>query len=218
MKTIKIQTDYSNTTVYKDRFINDQTSNPAFLQDIDNIFSKKPLTILDVGCINGTLVHDFIQRGHNAVGLDQCNPKQGFWLHSYQKTLFSCDVSRNFSVLLDDKLMQCELIIGLGVADHIDPNLISLFFENVQKTSKNTRALHRQYFSFRAFSSKSSTSTLAKYNIKKFKRTQIYGLFIATYPLSSFHLILLHAIKRLLKKRKNEKLQNYFKHKLSNCI
>jgi|GEM_PF-5588349 cyclopropane fatty-acyl-phospholipid synthase-like methyltransferase len=136
MKTIKIQTDYSNTTVYKDRFINDQTSNPAFLQDIDNIFSKKPLTILDVGCINGTLVHDFIQRGHNAVGLDQCNPKQGFWLHSYQKTLFSCDVSRNFSVLLDDKLMQCELIIGLGVADHIDPNLISLFFENVQKHLK----------------------------------------------------------------------------------
>jgi hypothetical protein len=134
------------------RSINDRKSNSAFISDAERSFNHKQLTVMELGCLRGTLVQDFMKRGHQAIGLEEIKQNNGAWPTLYGKNLFTCDLSEEFTVYKNREgqlavepsrsvpeggsLLECEFITGINVADLVPPDRLQVFFENVRKHLK----------------------------------------------------------------------------------
>lgn len=136
MNKIQVVAEKYIGDIFKKRFISDSSTNIAFIQDIENTLPAKQLNILDLGCLRGSLVRDFIQRGHLVVGLEDQKQEGTVWNDFYMKNLFTCDITRDFSVLLDEKMMICDYVMGFHLAGHMPFDRLALFFENVRKHLK----------------------------------------------------------------------------------
>ncbi|MBS0626302.1 MAG: methyltransferase domain-containing protein [Verrucomicrobia bacterium] len=137
MNQIRVQTDFPEAAELKDRKIKDAVANAAFVNDIEMAFGRrKPLTMLDFGCLKGALVQEFTNRGHFAVGLEGKNPSSGLWSSQYEKLLFTADLSQKLTVLKDEEPIQCDFITGFAMADKIPPQRLPLFFDNVRRHLK----------------------------------------------------------------------------------
>jgi SAM-dependent methyltransferase len=125
--------------------INDNATNPEFIQDIEKTFPERPLHFLDLGCAGGALVQDVLRRGHIAVGLDgtDCNVKlkRAAWPKLYLSNLFTCDISQEYTIQIqqgdgEKQMMLFDAISAWEVLEHIPTERLSLFFENVRKHLK----------------------------------------------------------------------------------
>jgi 2-polyprenyl-3-methyl-5-hydroxy-6-metoxy-1,4-benzoquinol methylase len=99
--------------------INDNYSKIEFIEDVENFFPNRPLTVMDLGCAGGLLVHDFVKRGHIAMGLEGSFWNIHYQLHEwpalFNKNLFTCDVSREYQAFIENEQgqkyqLQCDLI------------------------------------------------------------------------------------------------------------
>ena len=152
---------YPNLLEDRIRSAKNLSCNRSFVEAIESCFGHRPLNILDLGCFQGSLVQEFLSRGHLAVGIELCPQKGGFWKDLYGKHLFACNVSHPFSVLVKEgqnfrdqkdtpeiqvmdgneipfqhRLLPFDVIIGINLAQLINPEALPIFFMNIRKHLK----------------------------------------------------------------------------------
>ena len=71
---IKIKTEFPfcyDSADYKEPCgsAHDYHTNPLFIDRALSLFRRK-CDILDLGCANGTMIVDFLNKGHDAIGID----------------------------------------------------------------------------------------------------------------------------------------------------
>ncbi len=124
--------------------MNDNSTSLPLIREVEQDFFNVPLQVLDLGCAGGALVHDFIKRGHIAVGLEGSDfnliTRRAEWEFLADKNLFSCDITRDFTLSLEDEAGRrpylCDLITSWEVMEHLAESRLSIFFENIRKHLK----------------------------------------------------------------------------------
>jgi cyclopropane fatty-acyl-phospholipid synthase-like methyltransferase len=116
----------------------DNHSNESFIQEIEAYFGR-PFSVLDIGCSGGLLIHDFHNRGNVAVGIEGSDysvvHQRAEWPELHNKNLFTCDASRDYQIQFEDtkEVVKFDLITSWDVIEHIHPDRLEAFFQNVQK-------------------------------------------------------------------------------------
>jgi len=117
----------------------DNSTDFNFINEMEEHFKHK-INFLDLGCSGGALVHDFLKRGHKAVGLEgsdySLKNKRAEWPTLANKNLFTCDISKIYEIFEDDKPMKFDLITAWEVVEHIHPDALDIFFENIKNHLK----------------------------------------------------------------------------------
>jgi SAM-dependent methyltransferase len=115
----------------------DNTPDTGFIRDIERHFNTHPLKFLDLGCSGGQLVADAIRRGHTAVGLEGSDyslvNRRANWPQYAGKNLFTCDVSKDFKVLIDSEVTRFDCITMWDVLEHFVEDDLYGVFENVAR-------------------------------------------------------------------------------------
>lgn len=146
--TITIETKFPIALDSPDHMVpsgtkNDNNTNAKFVQEVKRDLMKSghfPGQLMDLGCAGGLLVHDLVRDGHLAIGLegsdDNIKNNRFEWPLLHNKNLFTCDVCRQFSVWIEDdrgkRPFECDLITAWEVIEHIPPNRLKAFFENIR--------------------------------------------------------------------------------------
>jgi|TARA_Y100000310_G_scaffold168673_1_gene168738 SAM-dependent methyltransferase len=114
----------------------DNFSNKVWIKNIVDLFGRKrKIRILDLGCGGGSLVKDLLEHTPYAIGLEGSNysiiHEREWWPQFHNNNLFTCDISRPFSVEYDNELFLCDIITAWEVCEHIHPDRIEGFFKNI---------------------------------------------------------------------------------------
>jgi SAM-dependent methyltransferase len=115
----------------------DNSTLPEFIEEIETHFSNQPIKMMDLGCSGGQLVVDFHNRGHLAVGLEgsdySVKHQRANWPEWYNKILFTCDVAKEYQINKDNEPIKFELITAWEVLEHIHPDDLKMFFNQIAK-------------------------------------------------------------------------------------
>jgi len=115
----------------------DNSSNLGFIDDVIRHFGKDRIRTLDLGCSGGQLAIDFNRKGQFGIGLEgsdwSLQHERPNWVAYNGKRLFTCDVSRPFQLLVDDEPAKFECITAWEVTEHIHPDRLDIYFENIWK-------------------------------------------------------------------------------------
>lgn len=97
--------------------------------------SDQHFNFLDLGCSGGGLVKDFLNFGFLSIGLEGSDysliNKRAEWKNLSNKNLFTCDISKRFSILKDGLLVKFHLITAWEVLEHIKTEDLPRVFENI---------------------------------------------------------------------------------------
>ncbi len=112
----------------------DNHKNMRFVKSCEKILKGEKGNILDIGCAGGGCVEDFVNRGHNAIGIEgsdySLKLKRASW-ETIPYRLFTCDASRKFTVLEDGKKMKFNIVYSFEVMEHIHPTRLKQYFTNI---------------------------------------------------------------------------------------
>ena len=104
-------------------------------QFLSSHFMPGQRAFMDLGCSGGQLVADFLEIGWLAVGLEgsdySLRHRRANWATLANKNLFTCDITKPFQVLTDQKPLGCHLITMWEVLEHINTNDLPQLFENI---------------------------------------------------------------------------------------
>lgn len=136
---ITIITDYPIAFDSPDHLIplgtkRDNHKNMKFVTSCEKILKDKKGNILDIGCAGGGCIEDFVNRGHNALGIEgsdySLKLKRAAW-NTIPDRLFTCDASRKFSILNNNEEMRFDIICSFDVMEHIHPSRLEQYFINI---------------------------------------------------------------------------------------
>ena len=155
---IKLITDYpiavdSDDHIHPDGIYLDNSFNHAFVKNVEEYFKFNKINILDLGCAGGEFVSRMAERGHNTVGLegsDHCvNIRDEAvkhhnisplglknWEQYHNSRLFTCDVTKQYQLLLNNSPMTFDLITCFDVMEHFHEHELDMFFKMVQSHLK----------------------------------------------------------------------------------
>lgn len=130
----------------------DNNLNIAFVNQVESYFQHNKINYMDLGCAGGELVCEMHRRGHTVVGIDgsdRClNPDPKIVRHSglpkgyhnwqkYHKTLlFTCDITKDYTIYDDENLMQFDLITCWDVMEHFEENQVDNFLTYLTRHMK----------------------------------------------------------------------------------
>lgn len=132
----------------------DNNLNLNFIEQLESFWGDRKIRFMDVGCAGGEMVCEMHRRGHTSVGLegsDQClNVRNEMveevgreplgknnWQEYGNKILFTCDVTKPFTVFNDDEPMKFDVVTCFDVIEHFDPEDQSQFIQNIRKHLKD---------------------------------------------------------------------------------
>lgn len=136
---ITVVTDYPIAFDSPDHLIplgtkKDNHRNPKFVKSCEKLLKGKKGRILDIGCAGGGCVEDFVDRGHNAMGIEgsdySLKLKRASW-STIPDRLFTCDASREFTICEDGEPMKFDIIYSCDVMEHIHPSRLEQYFINI---------------------------------------------------------------------------------------
>jgi SAM-dependent methyltransferase len=114
----------------------DNSTNKAFIDDVLRYFDR-PIRMLDLGCSGGQLAVDFNKRGSLGVGLEGSDyslaHERPNWVEFHDKRLFTCDISQTFQIYIDGEPAKFDCITAWEVTEHIHPDLLFKYFENIHR-------------------------------------------------------------------------------------
>ncbi len=94
------------------------------------------LKILDIGCSGGSFVKQCIDDGCFAVGLEGSDYSKrmgrGGW-PLIKDNLFTCDVSKEFSLIKDGKQIEFDVVTAWDLLEHIEPKNLDRLIKNIKK-------------------------------------------------------------------------------------
>jgi predicted TPR repeat methyltransferase len=113
----------------------DNTHAPQFVSAVERIFDGKILSC-DLGCAGGGLVKDFIDCGHEAVGVEGSDYSRAIgraeWA-TIPKSLFTADITKPFNFRDDAwKPVLFDLMTAWEVLEHITEEDLPGLFDNLQ--------------------------------------------------------------------------------------
>lgn len=119
--------------------ISDNHFNISYLNEIEEFFNKKKLSILDLGCAGGQFVVEANLRNHIAVGIDGVDhvlfnknaAGHHNWKKYYEKYFFLTDMGVNFEILENNLIYKFDLISAWEVVEHIFPQNMNIFLTNI---------------------------------------------------------------------------------------
>ncbi len=156
--TISVITDFpvaydSDDHKYPEGTWMDNSLHIPFVDEVETTFSGRKINFMDLGCAGGQLVVEMHNRGHIAVGLEGsdhsispsldmvkkmgCMPA-GYsnWLKYGRDILHTCDVTKDYTVVMDENPLQFDLISCWDVMEHFYPEQIGTFCSMVSKHLK----------------------------------------------------------------------------------
>lgn len=127
----------------------DNNYNQQFVDGINSYFENKKINFMDLGCAGGELVCRLSDQGHTAIGLEGSDhalnirpdvvEKMGFmpmghknWKNYGNKNLFTCDVTKPYTVISNNMPYKCDLITCWDVIEHFEEDQLDQFFTNVK--------------------------------------------------------------------------------------
>ena len=130
----------------------DNSNNNSLMNEIKSFFNNEKVNILDLGCAGGAFIVSSFINGNLAVGLEGSdynlvndNGEQSKqWKEYHNKCLFTCDISRPFQIVNDYALgaevdpILFDCIMEWEVLEHIHPDRLDIFFENIKNHLKPT--------------------------------------------------------------------------------
>lgn len=100
-------------------------------------FGKEALGFMDLGCSGGQLVKDFLTVGWRTVGLEgsdySLKHRRANWRELAGKNLFTCDITKPFTVTLEGSPLALHLITAWEVMEHIQPQDLPPLLDNIRK-------------------------------------------------------------------------------------
>lgn len=133
----------SNDHLYPEGTKNDNFSNLELITELENFFGRK-FSAIDLGCAGGKFVKDLNDSGNLAIGLEGSNysilHQRAEWPLLYNKNLFTCDISKPFTIKYNDALFRADVISAWEVLEHIDLEDLPTLFSNI-KAHLNTNGI-----------------------------------------------------------------------------
>lgn len=118
---------------------NDNSTNPTFILEAE-LRLGKGLYHLDLGCSGGQLVIDMNNKEHHSIGLEgsdySIKHERANWPEYYNKSLFLCDLSLPWSVMLNDSPAKFDLITAWELLEHFKEEDVPLFLDQVKNHLK----------------------------------------------------------------------------------
>lgn len=124
---------------------------PSFNTWVYDYNNKKPLFVLEIGCGTGSIVQDFIQDGHLAIGLD------GFYVYrkylcgawkDYPYNLFTCDLGEDFTICYNEYAKfdinnpcKFDIIYSTEFLEHLHYRQVDNCIVSINKHSHNDTLL-----------------------------------------------------------------------------
>jgi len=149
MKNITLNTEHPIAFESPDHLMpwgtmRDNTTNAEFIDEIHEFFKLNygvdSFNFLDLGCSGGQLVVDFHNKGNLSVGLEgsdySIKHQRANWPEYYDKILFTCDVTKPYSLYQDGERILFDIITAWEVVEHIHPNDLSSFFNHINDNLK----------------------------------------------------------------------------------
>lgn len=118
--------------------ISDNFSCSELIDEVINYFAGKKITALDLGCAGGQFVVDFINKGHDAIGLEGSSHslngagKQN-WDKYFNSNLFLCDLTEEYQLYKDNVPLKVDYIHSEEVFEHIAENKLDFFLQQIKK-------------------------------------------------------------------------------------
>lgn len=115
----------------------DNSTDNYFIDEMIKHFGQgiRNIKVLDIGCSGGQMVRDFAVLGHLAVGIEgsdySAKDQRKHWDTLHNKILFTCDASYPYQVKVNGENEKFDLITAWEVLEHIHPDRLDTFFENV---------------------------------------------------------------------------------------
>ncbi|OGK16421.1 hypothetical protein A2774_03115 [Candidatus Roizmanbacteria bacterium RIFCSPHIGHO2_01_FULL_39_12c] len=114
----------------------DQSANRRFNLNLYRFFSQTHLLkVLDLGCAGGNFVKDIIDDGHFAIGLEGSDWSKKFKRAAWAQIpdfLFTCDISKKFTVQMDGKPIKFDAVTAWEVMEHIKTEGLPALLKNVK--------------------------------------------------------------------------------------
>lgn len=121
--------------------ISDNFSCVELIDEVINYFGDKKITALDLGCAGGQFVVDFINKGHDAIGLEGSSHslngagKQN-WDRYFNSNLFLCDLTEEYQLYKDNVPLKVDYIHSEEVFEHIAEDKLDFFLQQIKKHLK----------------------------------------------------------------------------------
>ena len=138
---IKLETEYpvayeSNDHIVPHGTIRDDTRYPRFIHACEMYFKDMDkLAFADLGCSSGGIVLDALLRGHEAVGLegsDESFRQQRAHWRVIPKNLFTCDVTKPFTLKKDGMRKEFDVISAWEMLEHIGESDLDILLRNIK--------------------------------------------------------------------------------------
>jgi len=138
---IKLETEYpvayeSNDHIVPHGTIRDDTRYPRFIHACEMYFKDMDkLAFADLGCSSGGIVLDALLRGHEAVGLegsDESFRQQRAHWRVIPKNLFTCDVTKPFTLEKDGIRKEFDVISAWEMLEHIGESDLDILLKNIK--------------------------------------------------------------------------------------
>jgi SAM-dependent methyltransferase len=122
----------------------DNTTNTEFIEEMHEFFKLNygvdNFNFLDLGCAGGQLAVDFHERGNLSVGLEGSDYSivhgRANWPEYYNKVLFTCDITKSYTIYNNDQKVLFDLITAWEVVEHIHPFDLRNFFKYISNNLK----------------------------------------------------------------------------------
>jgi SAM-dependent methyltransferase len=150
MTKIKIITDFPIAFDSQDHIEpcgtkNDNHTNPVYINEVLASFGNRQINYMDLGCSGGQLIADLAKMGHLAVGLEGSDysiiNSRANWPRLYNVNLFTCDISRPFTVTMEtgtvNDPIKFDCISAWEVLEHIPGSRIFNLMTNIHKHLKD---------------------------------------------------------------------------------
>jgi 2-polyprenyl-3-methyl-5-hydroxy-6-metoxy-1,4-benzoquinol methylase len=122
----------------------DNTTNLDFIEELQEFFQLNydldKINFLDLGCSGGQLVVDSHKRGNLAIGLEgsdySVKHKRANWPEYHNEILFTCDVTKPYTLYQDNNKIEFNMITAWEVVEHISENDMNSFFTHINNNLK----------------------------------------------------------------------------------
>ena len=103
----------------------DNNTSVKLIGEMEDFFSGRKLSTLDLGCSGGQFVVDLFKRGHRAVGIEgsdySIRHKRANWPEYHGRLLFTADITKPFEIFTDEKPARFDAITAWEVLEHLRP-------------------------------------------------------------------------------------------------
>ena len=145
-KTLRVLTDYPLAFDSFDHLVPqgtklDNHTNPDYIAEILAFFGNRQINYMDLGCSGGQLVVDLAELGNLAVGLEGSDysiiNSRANWPKYHNVNLFTCDITKPFTVTADDEPVKFDCISAWEVLEHIPAFGLPTLMEGIHNHLKD---------------------------------------------------------------------------------